>query len=230
MQDEVIRKEVIAIRKEIRKLLRAFLLFPYEEWEEMDAGTILMETILGVVRNKEVEEEERKAQSAIRNLLEAVLEKNEEKAREALEEINRWKFQRWEMGILELNSSDSSCWKVEFSDTTPPPTYLDSLKEFFRKEIRESPLEEVARELLKEEETEEEKEERQMVTIKQVAIESGKNESTVRNRIHKARKRGIFKRWEKQGGTVLVDKEEALKIACSVGEPFGRMGRPPKTR
>ena len=69
-----------------------------------------------------------------------------------------------------------------------------------------------------------------MIPIAQLAIESGQNESTVRNRIHRARKLGKLKRWEKQGGTVLVDRKEGLRIAEAVGQPMAKVGRPRNPR
>lgn len=70
---------------------------------------------------------------------------------------------------------------------------------------------------------------REMVTIKKIAQEAGMNEGTTRNRITKAIERGVLTRWERQGGTILVDREEGRKIAEAVGEPIARkIGRPPK--
>lgn len=69
----------------------------------------------------------------------------------------------------------------------------------------------------------------QMVTIKRIAEESGVNENTVKGRIRRARKMGILKRWEKQGGTVLVDREEGLEIARGVGKHLAKMEREKKS-
>jgi len=62
----------------------------------------------------------------------------------------------------------------------------------------------------------------EMVTIKQIAIESGQNESTIRGRIHRLRKMGKLT-VEKQGGTVLMDRTEGLRIANSIGKHLKKL-------
>lgn len=62
-----------------------------------------------------------------------------------------------------------------------------------------------------------------MVTVAELAKEAGKNASTIRGRILRARKMGIVK-WERQGkGTILVDKKQGLKIARSVGKHLNQL-------
>ena len=67
-------------------------------------------------------------------------------------------------------------------------------------------------------------EEKDMVTIKELADIAEKSQDTVRQRIYKARDRGILKDWKIAGGVLLVNKDKGMEIAR---QPDGR-GRPKK--
>lgn len=58
----------------------------------------------------------------------------------------------------------------------------------------------------------------EMVTIAKLAQETGVNERTTRNRITKAIDRGVLTAWEKQGGTILIQRQAGLEIVRAVGQ------------